>query len=435
MSTDAQAQALGFATPTGSSAIGGGDDAISQNARAATDHIRLLASRATTLENRPALPGPAGPGVSAEVARLASHRPLTALRKAVAAGYLVIGVEADSTGEGIGVTTRANRYQDRLRDRLRAYYDPAGTGDKGIGYVPCVYAGAPQITPAPTIGGVRADDGSKDWAYISEGGPGYRSVQLNNANAPVTYAGTSCRYITVSYTRRSEGGASGRFEVRDVAANTSLVTIDTAHTERAEAIQTIDLGSVATRQLRIVWLSGRPRVAGLTFRTALSGVTVIDATHSGARADQYLAHPDSADALALFNPAAIVCRLFSNDMAGDFARPISAAEATDALAAHLAQLWARMPTLGVWFLHAAMRPQDARSEGPNDYPAKYEEFAAATRAKIGAEPRVAVLYEDAIWRPTPTGADLYGVTTDGIHPSDFGADLIAAELTRALTTP
>ena len=360
-------------------------------------------------------------------------------RKAVTTGTARVAVLADSKGEGIGATTRTNRWQDKLRDSLRTLTGlTGGSNDAGAGYLPIMYAN-PGITPAATIAGTRDEAGNADWAYVgNDGGPGNRVVQLVTAAAVVTYAAQPCRYVTVHYTQRPGDGV---FEV--VVDGTVKATIDAAGTAQ-DKTQRVDLGSVASRVVVIRWKSGAPvRVAGISFNTSLTGVRWLDAAHSGGWADLY-AYGDRAsgslqmparnmEQLAAFAPHLVIVALGANDMGGNWSEIITADQWKTSLRDLFGRIRAAAPNAGIVLLHGAQRIEDAKPTQARDYPGKLAEFEAAARAAAAGDPFVTVLYESTIWAPRTTDPqDPLGWLADTVHPSDFGHAQIAKYLAKEI---
>lgn len=381
--------------------------------------------------------GPEGKDATGVVASAQQRVGVLPFRKAVTAGTARVAVLADSKGEGVGASSRTNRWQDKLRDSLRTLTGlTGGSNDAGPGYLPIMYAN-PGITPAVTIAGTRNDAATADWAYVSnDGGPGNRIVQLSTAAAIVTYTAQSCRHVTVHYTQRPE---LGTFEL--VVDGTVQATIN-ANGPAADKVHSVDLGSVASRVVVIRWKSGGPvRVGGVSFRTALTGIGWLDATHSGWRADVYAYGDPGApqmvtrnmEALAAFAPHLVIVALGANDMAGNFSQAITADQWKTGLQTLFGKIRAAVPNAGIVFLHGAQRIEDAKPTQARDYPGKIAEFEAAARAAAAGDPFVTVLYESAIWAPRTTDPqDPLGWLADTVHPSDFGHSQIAAYLAREI---
>lgn len=369
-------------------------------------------------------------------AALAAQQRLGALpfRKAAASGTARVAVLADSKGEGVGATARANRWQDKLREQLRS--KTSLTADTGPGYLPAMY-GHTGIAPAATIAGTRNDSDAADWAWIgNDGGPGNRAVHLKNATATVTYSAQNCRYVTVHYTQRP---GDGTFEL--VVGGTVQATID-ANGPVTDKVLSVDLGSVASRVVVIRWKSGgRVRVGGVSFRTALTGIGWLDATHSGWRADVYAyGNPEAPqmvarnmEQIAAFAPHLVIVALGANDMSGNFSQVITADQWKTALQALFGKIRAAVPNAGIVFLHGAQRIEDAKPTQARDYPGKLAEFEAAARAAAAADPFVTVLYESTLWAPRTTDPqDPLGWLADTVHPSDFGHAQIAKYLAKEI---
>ncbi|MDE9365965.1 GDSL-type esterase/lipase family protein [Luteipulveratus sp. YIM 133132] len=370
---------------------------------------------------------PGGPGVKGDPGPKgdpdpSSRRPRTKLlRDLQVNGRAVIAIEADSKGAGVGTSDRRYRWQDQLRDLLRAEYAPAG--DAGVGVIQLYNFADGYLVPQPTIGGVRADDGTADWAYVDDG-LGYQSVQLNTAAAPVTVQISAVRYLRLDYLRRPEAGASGTLTVK--ADGVTIGTVDTSGALGAGAWD-YDFGSVASRVITLTRATGRPRASCLTYRTATAGITVIDAAHSGARADQYIERPLSTAAVQAWSPSVLIIALGSNDLA----MPGTAAAFADNLRAHLQQHWATNPSMAVLFMMAPPRPQNIDPADPDYDPSRWVQARAAIIAALGNDPRVQIWDESNVYVPgvgvlkDPFSATFFN---DGIHWTDASNKAIAGQL-------
>lgn len=382
--------------------------------------------------------GPAGPGTDEVAGRVIARRPGTKFRKAYADNRrAVLLIEGDSKSAQVGVTALAKRWQEVLRASLRTEFDPLGTGDQGIGVIQCitfVEAASPTSGKAPkaTIAGTRNDSGSADWAYIDDGGLGFQSVQLDTATAVVTFPANSFRYARIHFTKRNDG-SSGTFVVKSGATTVATINTATGATSTpTEGWTDIDLVSIASRTLTITQTAGHPRVSSICFRTSLTaGVTVIDATHSGARADIYRDRPLNVQAGQSYTPNVLASFLGSNDMS-----TLTASQFVAALVAHLEHHWAVNPKMGVIFGFAPPRWQDQQSETSTDYPTKWADFRSLLAETLGDDPRVQIWDESNVFIPmigaTPELRDPDTMTDfhDCVHWNDFANSEIATAVYR-----
>ena len=373
--------------------------------------------------------------VSAGALQQRSLRALLPLLNATAANLpasvLTLG---NDIAEGAGASRHDNSWTQLLKTYLRQAFGVT-TADTGYGYIP-----AYNLSGDTTLVSISGASGTDYLPVTSEGGFGARSVTLATSGATITYAPQACRYLTVHATNSPSAAGSFVVTVDGVDKQTITTTADQPATEN---VTTIDMGSVATRAVTIRPASGTPRVEGVTFATAQSGITWLQGGHTGWRADQTLGTPARMHGLLLQSyPVALTVLQFGlNDMAGTGTAAISGAQFAASLKSLVDTLLAANPTMGVIVLHDAMRLEDARSApavgGQSNYPGKLVEFQEAVRSALGGYERVSILTLDDVWRPLAGGSqaaqDPLGWLTDGSHPGDVGHNQIATYLTARIT--
>lgn len=379
-------------------------------------------------------PGPAGPGVAAELGRLSGRRAMTfahaMLAKDNSVGVLFLG---DSKVEGTGLTQVAQRWQNQFMGTLRTVFPVAG-GDTGYGYWPADYLTFYDLDKQPTHSA-----GVVPLGY--DGGLGNRSVHVPvNAYVewPNVVTGTSVR---VYYTR---GSVYGTMEV--LVDGTVATTVNTNGANAAGRF--VDVAVTAgTHTIRVrCSATNAIRPEGLYVQTSATGWHHYDGSHSGYMTTDYVQNGTTGpqatrhweSVAALPRPVGLaVIGLGANDMSS-----LTAAQFGANAAAMIARIEQACPRAGIVFLMGAMRVEDARSAGAGDYPGKLIEFEEALRAAIGDNPRVTILQESALWTPlnatpanpsSPVEQDPTGFLADSVHPSAFGHQQIAAYL-RTQTT-
>lgn len=370
----------------------------------------------------------------------------TSVQTTASQGTLRVAALGDSKAEGVGADTLTMRWQDVLRDRLREKYTPGEdtSQDRGVGFIPCLYAGWVN-QPTPTVTGTQGTDWDSNNA---EGSYGMREILLKTSSCIVTFPVTQTRYITVHYTKRWSPWYNGQFTIS--SNGTQLATIDTKVDDLAldatEGRQTFDLGSVQNTEVTLRWVSGTgPRIAGVTFQTAQAGVTVVDASHAGFMISSYndSSNPGGTklnlESLSNFDPHLIILALGSNDMSQTW-DPNTTWK--NLVVDFISKLKSSCPKAVILFDLGPMRVEDARSATPTDNPQKYGRFKSALENALGGDPRVGIVYEADLFTPInavpantvfPREQDPAGFLFDSVHPSNYGNALIARMIFEALT--
>ncbi len=209
----------------------------------------------------------------------------------------------DSIVEGSKATNTETRWQARLRDHLRAAYQPAGIAG-GVGYYPMYYAGG-QFPDAWTYTG---GSGTND-----DFGLGMRSKYLagNTVSAKLTATCTSFKLLytqafsTGSFTVKIDGATVATVNTGGFADVTSGVAWTSAALVRGK--HTIEITPVDTTQVSI---EGVMVYDG----DENAGVRVWDGGRSGSTANQWLTDNNEwHEAIATVAPELVIIGLGRND--------------------------------------------------------------------------------------------------------------------------
>lgn len=417
MATDNEARALGFTTPRGADQVRYGDDAISNNARVATDHVRMLTGRVTDLEKRPGRPGPQGP--PGPPGDQPNYYSLLLMLRQVQAGHLRTLWIGDSNTEDVTATSRATTLPQRVTAALRARYFPGGAGDQGVGYVPA----AGYVYPATGAG-----------TEVAAGGMDRRAIKLA-AGQTRTWPAATARYITVYWT--SSIFARGVAEV--LVDGTVVGTIDaSAGTEHKPGqVWRYDAGSVATRTVAVRGKSGSYfTVEGVSFQTSTTaGVSVWAAGRSGSRVKDYADDDQWAPSIASVDPGLVVAGFGGNDMApdADWGKGITPEQWGASWAKLVSRIIAVAPGATIVPLIGTERLEDQ-----DDDPTRVARYEAAMRKSLGPyADRVFPICESQLWTPAgglPFDApEQRGWLGDTIHRSPFGSEQVATHIAETLT--
>ena len=341
------------------------------------------------------------------------------LRSAIDAGTARIVFMGDSTAEGTGVSTVADRMQNRVVSGLRNLI--AG-GDQGVGYIPAYYETFFALAEAPTLAGSALKIGT-------QGGFGNRSVQLGATGDSVTWKSTMCNRIRVWYTKGNLPYQAGIAEVFVDGVKVGEINGQDTVVSSGNYVE-YTLGTLDNHIVKVAFKTGSPyafRVDGVEFRTSTTGIMGYDGSHSGWRADLYaqgkvsVGAPETANyhwqCVQAANPHLVVVQLGRNDMAGY--DPDSWATNIQIMVDKLQTI---APLAGLLWVMAPNRAPDLTNNNLIDHE------VALTNVLL-PYPNASILFESTLWQPTPgADADPLNVYTDesgGVHPNARGNKAMA----------
>lgn len=383
MATDSEALAAGFLLPTGADYISDGDNAITQNAKAAMDYADALLKR---------------PGQHAwdRISR-ATSEPVN---------VVVVG---DSITEGTGASALVNRWQTKAQAIMRAALGI--TAGAQVPYVPGYYK-----TSAPQSLVTRAGDTLER----TTNGLGWRTLEIRPGGSVTFTASATAAHLVVT-----KGSSSGVMAVKVNAATPVTYNTNSANGGGSHAYWwPVPISGAGVHTITVTVASGTlpVYVQGLMVRDGdeARGLRLLDAGYHGwAYSTATTAQLTTlAAAITAANPAVIVSALGTNDVAANNPDKLR----TDVLA-HVTSWHTAapgVPVVLVWYPKATAHT-DAQNRAARD-----------VLVTIAAQDPLVSLLDLRRLLPdagTTEGAALF---PDGLHPNDAGHQRIATEVARLL---
>jgi lysophospholipase L1-like esterase len=362
--------------------------------------------------------------VDARYPALATFRTALTSRASSPVDILCIG---DSLTEGIGATTRANRWVEKLRDQLRARYPTAGVAG-GEGFI----AASTWTNSIPSWGWTYVGNWTQSGAY----GYGQRNVLLQSGPTPGsmtrTVSGTSIR---VYYTRYTGGGG---FSVYLDGSGTPALTVDTTvgatGVDDGGRSSLIPLGTRGSHTVKIEWstgANGQPSYIGgimVYDQDETSGIRLTEAGHSSSASSYWDQTLNSAIGSMTANitatdPDLVIIELGGNDM---FQSRVPA-DFKASMVNIISQVRTAKPSVAILVL--------MMYEIVGSYAYPWSDYAGKARELVAGDTGLALLDLGAYLPTTATTNSPYGLLYDGLHPSDVGHDVIARRIADYLTGP
>jgi lysophospholipase L1-like esterase len=318
-----------------------------------------------------------------------------------------------SISEGQKSTKAENRFIAKLRDGLRALYQPAGvTG--GFGYHPSLYS-AQATTFTSLITNVGALNRSSSY------GLGLRSYILSSSAATVTWTFTGTGFdlvyvvgpATGTFSYQVDGGAA-------VNVNTNNATLADGHTTQVRGL------SATSHTVTINWVSGTSLVNGIMIYNGdeTKGIRVWDGAHSGYASTDFAATPGWLQHIGTaLNPSLVIIELSTNDYY--LGKPVATLTAN--VQSMIASIKANMSngtTPSFLLVNVWDRPQ-----GGGTIVDTWANYKAGYAAVAASDANVALI--DLSLRVNPGTASASGGLldpTDMVHPVDLGHAFIGPTL-------
>lgn len=358
--------------------------------------------------------GANGPAKSRDLVRLNGRAPLKAWYAALAkvattpADLLHIGT---SLTEGGAMTSRTNRWQALLRDKLRARYQPAGvTG--GEGYVPGYYVYGTLTDPWTGAIGV-------DTSF----GLGRRDAVLNSTNTTISLTVT-CTSFDLFYAKWASGG---NFTVSiDGGAGTTL------NSTNATQVDGVKWNSGAltagSHTITITRTTGTINICGVMVYNGdeTKGIRMWDGGRGGADSLTFVdpSAPRWLDNVTTIQPALVTIELGANDYSTNIA-PATFQSRVQTLIANVRGACTLAPSIALIVAHQ-------RGDAPSaQYP--WQSYVDALYTIAASDGNLAVLDLGPRTIGTPWN---YGiVAADKVHLADPAGSVLWANALAAFLEP
>lgn len=364
--------------------------------------------------------GPQGVGADGAVQVAMSQQAGTAMRVGVNAGTVGLLVIGDSKGAGTGLTSFADRWQNRLLALMRARFPITG-GDTMRGLVP-----ANMSDPYNAMSGRPTTTGT---TYpVDTAGLGYNTLQLELGSTVTFPAATWPAASTLPIGYHTHSGANGTLEV--LVDGVVQTEIDCSGTGEGEPKRTSIPVSAGTHTVSMRPKAGTApvRVMYAEQRSASTGWHLYDASRPGLAARHVVAGPpgapsgDESFAAAVAGLPSVrlaVIALGANDMT--ISTP---AQYGADVRGVVDMVKAGHPTAGVVVVLPAALTDD--SAVVDDVQA----YHAAARAALVDVPDLSILAETQLVDLTGPNAPAW--LADSVHPNAFGHDVVARALAASL---
>ena len=206
----------------------------------------------------------------------------------------------DSITEGSGATTKADRWQDLVRDALRSRYQPSGVAG-GAGYIPAFTYYNNPVTY------------SGSYTQPSTNGLGFLGITMSPAaTATLSFTGTA---LDVFVTKVS-GGGTLTVSVDGASSGTGFASISTANASQVNgAVTRVGGLSAGAHTVVVTASSGTSTLEGLMVYNGdeTKGIRIWNNAHSGHSAGSFTSTGPWTGALAAIQPALMVIMLGVND--------------------------------------------------------------------------------------------------------------------------
>lgn len=351
-----------------------------------------------------------------------SQRALLPFRRAVNSGAVRVVAMGGSIAQGKGLSNVASRWQDVLRNSLRASLFPISNpaNDAGYGYVPAILNGSLLPGIAPTTQGAVAQ-------LTSRGGLGMNAFALGpdfgGQTSYATWQSNDCSTIRLYY--GLDNVRNGSFDILIDGAVVDTLSSN-AVAPRAGNVWTWT-GPRGAHTIRVRWtnvINAPALIEGVHFSTASGGVSFWDCTLANATTETLArgtagapgAQAKMYESLQSVDPHLVVLEAGLEDMGS--MTPDRWAENLQLI---VDKVRLHAPRTGIVILHAPSRLSDARGSSATDYPEKLTEFEDAAIRSVGTDPAVTILFESRWWHPINatgiSGQDPWGWMSDETTPS------------------